>query len=68
MHKFYVNPNQLKAELLEIEKSIPPNVPVMIHSDIMKAGFPCIEVDANIAGLAYENLFLDVLNNKFNKT
>ena len=64
MHKFYVNPNQLKAELLEIEKSIPPNVPVMIHSDIMKAGFPCIEVDANIAGLAYENLFLDVFTER----
>ena len=64
MHKFYVKPEQLKAELLEIEKSIPKNVPVMIHSDIMRVGFPCLEVDPEIAGQAYEKLFLDVFSNR----
>jgi aminoglycoside 3-N-acetyltransferase len=64
MHKFYIDPEQLKAELLKIEASIPDNVPVMIHSDIMKVGFPCSEFDADEAGKSYEKLFLEVFSNR----
>jgi len=60
VHKFYVEPKQLRAELLDIARDIPENVPVMIHSDIMNVGFPCEAVDADIAGKAYEELFLEV--------
>ncbi|NQY86531.1 MAG: AAC(3) family N-acetyltransferase [Colwellia sp.] len=64
MHKFYIDPEQLKVELLKIEANIPDNVPVMIHSDILKVGFPCEEFDADAAGKVYETLFLEVFANR----
>ncbi len=64
MHKFYIDPKKLKLELLEIEKEIPKNVPVMIHSDILEVGFPCETFSPENAGEMYEKIFMEVFGQR----